>query len=157
MRDYHNHHKEFKDRRRYFFSLLYVFLGAMFGLVLSNDLIWMYFFWEITSVISFLLIGYTRTEEAIHNCFRALWMNLLGGCGFAAGIVWAGMKFNVTDMQSLILNDGAIIVTPVILLSFAALTKSAQLPFSKWLLGAMVAPTPSSALLHSATMVKARV
>lgn len=157
MRDYHNHHKEFKDRRRYFFSLLYVFLGAMFGLVLSNDLIWMYFFWEITSVVSFLLIGYTRTEEAIHNCFRALWMNLLGGCGFAAGIVWAGMKFNVTDMQSLILNDGAIIVTPVILLSFAALTKSAQLPFSKWLLGAMVAPTPSSALLHSATMVKAGV
>ncbi|MCM1285825.1 MAG: hypothetical protein NC213_05375 [Acetobacter sp.] len=157
MKDYHNHHTEFKDRRKYFFSLLYVFLGAMFGLVLSNNLIWMYFFWEITSVVSFLLIGYTRTEEAINNCFRALWMNLLGGCGFAAGIVWAGMKFNVTDMQSLVSIDGAIIVVPVILLSFAALTKSAQLPFSKWLLGAMVAPTPSSALLHSATMVKAGV
>ncbi|MCM1113965.1 MAG: NADH-quinone oxidoreductase subunit L [Clostridium sp.] len=157
MNDYHNHHKEFKDRRRYFFSLLYVFLGAMFGLVLSNSLIWLYFFWEITSVVSFLLIGYTRTEEAIHNCFRALWMNLLGGCGFAAGIVWAGMKFSVTDMQSLILCDGKLVVVPVILLSFAALTKSAQMPFSKWLLGAMVAPTPSSALLHSATMVKAGV
>ena len=157
MKDYHNHHKEFKDRRRYFFSLLYVFLGAMFGLVLSNSLVWMYFFWEITSVVSFLLIGYTRTEEAIHNCFRALWMNLLGGCGFAAAIVWAGVKFNVTDMQSLILCDGKLIVAPVILLSFAALTKSAQMPFSKWLLGAMVAPTPSSALLHSATMVKAGV
>lgn len=157
MKDYHNHHTEFKDRRKYFFSLLYVFLGAMFGLVLSNNLIWMYFFWEITSVVSFLLIGYTRTEEAINNCFRALWMNLLGGCGFAAGIVWAGMKFNVTDMQSLVAYDGAIIVVPVILLSFAALTKSAQLPFSRWLLGAMVAPTPSSALLHSATMVKAGV
>lgn len=157
MKDYHNHHKEFKDRRRYFFSLLYVFLGAMFGLVLSNSLVWIYFFWEITSVVSFLLIGYTRTKEAIHNCFRALWMNLLGGCGFAAAIVFAGMKFNVTDMQSLILCDGAVVVVPVILLSFAALTKSAQLPFSKWLLGAMVAPTPSSALLHSATMVKAGV
>lgn len=157
MKDYHNHHKEFRDRRRYFFSLLYVFLGAMFGLVLSNSLVWMYFFWEITSVVSFLLIGYTRTEEAIHNCFRALWMNLLGGCGFAAAIVWAGVKFNVTDMQSLILCDGRIIIAPVMLLSFAALTKSAQMPFSKWLLGAMVAPTPSSALLHSATMVKAGV
>lgn len=157
MKDYHNHHTEFKDRRKYFFSLLYVFLGAMFGLVLSNSLIWLYFFWEITSVVSFLLIGYTRTPEAIHNCFRALWMNLLGGCGFAAAIVIAGMQFHVTDMQSLILCDGAIIVIPVILLSFAALTKSAQLPFSKWLLGAMVAPTPSSALLHSATMVKAGV
>lgn len=157
MKDYHNHHTEFKDRRRFFFAMLYVFLGAMFGLVLSNSLIWMYFFWEITSVVSFLLIGYTKTPEAIHNCFRALWMNLLGGCGFAAGIVWAGMKFNVTDMQSLILCDGSVIVVPVILLSFAALTKSAQMPFSKWLLGAMVAPTPSSALLHSATMVKAGV
>lgn len=157
MKDYHNHHKEFMDRRRYFFALLYVFLGAMFGLVLSNSLIWMYFFWEITSVVSFLLIGYTRTNEAIHNCFRALWMNLLGGCGFAVAIVIAGICFNVTDMQSLILCDGKIIVIPVILLSFAALTKSAQLPFSKWLLGAMVAPTPSSALLHSATMVKAGV
>lgn len=157
MKDYHNHHIEVKDRRKYFFSLLYVFLGAMFGLVLSNSLVWMYFFWEITSVVSFLLIGYTRTGEAIHNCFRALWMNLLGGCGFAAAIVLAGMQFNVTDMQSLILCNGAVIVIPVILLSFAALTKSAQLPFSKWLLGAMVAPTPSSALLHSATMVKAGV
>ncbi len=157
MKDYHNHHTEFKDRRKYFFSLLYIFLGAMFGLVLSNSLIWMYFFWEITSVVSFLLIGYTRTAQAIHNCFRALWMNLLGGCGFAAAIVLAGIRFKITDMQSLILCDGAIVIIPVILLSFAALTKSAQLPFSKWLLGAMVAPTPSSALLHSATMVKAGV
>lgn len=157
MKDYHNHHTEFTDRRRYFFSLLYVFLGAMFGLVLSNNLIWMYFFWEITSVVSFLLIGYTRTEEAIHNCFKALWMNFLGGCGFAAGIVWAGMKFNVGDLSELTGMDGFEIVVPVIFLSFAALTKSAQLPFSKWLLGAMVAPTPSSALLHSATMVKAGV
>lgn len=157
MKDYHHHHKEFNDRRRYFFSLLYIFLGAMFGLVLSNSLVRIYFFWEITSVVSFLLIGYTRTEEAIGNCFRALWMNLLGGCGFAAAIVWAGVKFKITDMQSLILFDGAVIVVPVILLAFAALTKSAQLPFSKWLLGAMVAPTPSSALLHSATMVKAGV
>ncbi|MGN1329467.1 MAG: NADH-quinone oxidoreductase subunit L [Eubacterium sp.] len=157
MKDYHNHHKEFQDRRRYFFSLLYVFLGAMFGLVLSNNIIWMYFFWEITSVVSFLLIGYTRTEEAITNCFRALWMNLLGGCGFAAGIVLLGMKFNVEDFQELIKCDGAVVVAPVILLAFAALTKSAQLPFSRWLLGAMVAPTPSSALLHSATMVKAGV
>lgn len=157
MKDYHNHHTEVKDRRRFFFAMLYVFLGAMFGLVLSNDLIWMFFFWEITSVISFLLIGYTRTKEAIHNCFRALWMNLLGGCGFAVGIVWAGIKFDITSLIGLATANGEVVVIPVILLSFAALTKSAQLPFSKWLLGAMVAPTPSSALLHSATMVKAGV
>lgn len=157
MKDYHHHHTEFTDRRRFFFSMLYVFLGAMFGLVLSDNLIWMYFFWEITSVVSFLLIGYTRTGEAVHNCFRALWMNLLGGCGFAAGIMWAGFKFDAGSLTELTAMDGNVIVVPVILLSFAALTKSAQLPFSKWLLGAMVAPTPSSALLHSATMVKAGV
>lgn len=157
MNDYHNHHTEFKDRRRFFFAMLYVFLGAMFGLVFSNSLIWMYFFWEITSVVSFLLIGYTKTEEAIANSFRALWMNLLGGLGFAVAIVWAGVQFRVTDLQSLILCDGSVVIAPVILLALAALTKSAQLPFCRWLLGAMVAPTPSSALLHSATMVKAGV
>lgn len=157
MRDYHNHHKKYTDRRRFFFAMLYVFLGAMFGLVLSNSLLWLYFFWEITSIVSFLLIGYTRTKEAVQNSFRALWMNLLGGLGFAAAIFWAGVRFGVTDLQSLILCDGKLVVAPVILLAFAALTKSAQLPFSRWLLGAMVAPTPSSALLHSATMVKAGV
>lgn len=157
MNDYHNHHKDVKDRRSFFFAIMYIFLGAMFGLVLSNNLIWMYFFWEITSVCSFLLIGYTKTQEAITNCFRALWMNLFGGVGFAVGIVLLGIKFKITDLQSLLTMDGLSVVIPVILLGFAALTKSAQLPFSKWLLGAMVAPTPSSALLHSATMVKAGV
>lgn len=157
MKDYHHHHTEIKNRTNIFFALMYVFIGAMFGLVLSNNIIWMYFFWEITSVCSFLLIGYTKTEEAIKNCFTALWMNLFGGLGFAVAIFFAGVKYGIADIQSLIISDGAVVVLPVILLGFAALTKSAQLPFSKWLLGAMVAPTPSSALLHSATMVKAGV
>lgn len=157
MKDYHHHHTELKDRRSYFFAIMYIFIGAMFGLVLSNNLLWMYFFWEITSVCSFLLIGYTKTEEAIHNCFRALWMNLLGGLGIAVAIVWAGMKFGIADLQTLVKADGVMVMVPVVLFAFGALTKSAQLPFSRWLLGAMVAPTPSSALLHSATMVKAGV
>lgn len=128
---------------------------------MSSSLTWMYFFWEITSVVSFLLIGYTRTDEAVNNSFKALWMNLLGGCGFCAGIIILGFNNQIFDLQDLIqksvLMGNAAFVAPVILLAFAALTKSAQLPFSKWLLGAMVAPTPSSALLHSATMVKAGV
>lgn len=159
MDDYHHHHgDEVKDRRSFFFAIMYVFIGAMFGLVLSNSLLWLYFFWEVTSVCSFLLIGYTKTGEAIHNCFRALWMNLLGGLGMAIGIVILGMKHEITDLQGIIkFGNGALIVVPVICLAFGALTKSAQLPFSRWLLGAMVAPTPSSALLHSATMVKAGV
>ena len=89
MKAYHHHHTEYQDRSGFFFSMLFFFLAAMIGVVLSENLIWMYFFWEITSVISFLLIGYTRTEEAINNSFRALWMNLLGGLGFAIAIVVA--------------------------------------------------------------------
>ncbi|MBQ7572975.1 MAG: NADH-quinone oxidoreductase subunit L [Clostridia bacterium] len=158
MVDYHNHHTEFKDRRTFFFPMLFVFLGAMFGLVISSNLIWIYFFWEITSISSFLLIGYTRTKEAIDNSFRALWMNLLGGLGFAGAIVYSTTVLHVTTLQQLVYHPASIItLVPVTLLAFAALTKSAQLPFSKWLLGAMVAPTPTSALLHSATMVKAGV
>lgn len=161
MKDYHKHHKEYKDRSSFFFSMMYVFLGAMFGLVCSSNLSWMYFFWEITSLISFLLIGYTRTPEAIKNSFRALWMNLLGGLGFCAAIIWLGYSiFSIYDLQTLLAigkHYDKLFIIPVAFLAFAALTKSAQLPFSKWLLGAMVAPTPSSALLHSATMVKAGV
>lgn len=158
MDDYHHHHgNEVKDRRGFFFAIMYIFIGAMFGLVLSNNLIWLYFFWEVTSVCSFLLIGYTRSAEAITNCFKALWMNLLGGLGMAIGIVMLGVNHSVTSLQGILEQDKSLIVLPIICLSFGALTKSAQLPFSRWLLGAMVAPTPSSALLHSATMVKAGV
>ena len=159
MKDYHAHHTEFKDRRSFFFSMLFVFLGAMFGLVFSSNLTWIYFFWEITSICSFLLIGYNKSPEAITNSFRALWMNLLGGLGFAIAIVYAAIQLQIADLQTLVQTGTGtnIAIIPVILLAFAGLTKSAQLPFSGWLLGAMVAPTPTSALLHSATMVKAGV
>lgn len=154
MHGYHHYHTEFPDRRYYFFSLIFVFLGAMFGLVLSKSMLWLDFFWEVTSICSFLLIGYTKTDEAIRNSFRALWMNLLGGLMLAIGIASAVFQMGLVDIQSIV-NNGLII--PIACFAFAALTKSAQLPFSRWLLGAMVAPTPSSALLHSATMVKAGV
>ncbi len=156
MKDFKAHHAEFKDRRSFFFSMLFVFMGAMFGLIFSNNMIWMYFFWEITSVCSFLLIGYNQSKEAVNNSFRALWMNLLGGLGFAIAIYYCVTQLGMVNLQQLI-DMGSAVVFPVIFLAFAGLTKSAQLPFSGWLLGAMVAPTPTSALLHSATMVKAGV
>lgn len=154
MKGYHHHHKDVKDRQPFFFSMLFLFLAAMFGLVLSQNLIWIYFFWEITSVISFLMIGYTRTDEAVNNSFCALWMNLLGGLGFAVAITLMAHMHGTVQLLEVV-NTGALL--PLMCLSLAGLTKSAQLPFSTWLLGAMVAPTPSSALLHSATMVKAGV
>lgn len=160
MHGYHHHHLEFQDRRYYFFMLLFVFLGAMFGFVLSDSLLWIDLFWEITSICSFLLIGYTKTDEAIENSFRALWMNLLGGTALAIGIVYFAMTKGYVSLTRLVERGGfgdPLVVIPIALIAFAALTKSAQLPFSKWLMGAMVAPTPSSALLHSATMVKAGI
>ncbi len=158
MKDYHNHHKEYKERKSFFFSILFLFLSAMFGIVLSNNLMWMYFCWEITTLCSFLLIGYTQTEEAKNNALKALVINLGGGVAFAAAIIFIGMNYHTLELSVLIqMNPDAVLMIPVFLLSIAALTKSAQLPFSSWLLGAMVAPTPTSALLHSATMVKAGV
>ena len=161
MHGYHHHHLEYEDRRYYFFMLLFLFLGAMFGFVTSSSVMWLDLFWEITSVCSFLLIGYTKTEEAIDNSFRALWMNLLGGCFLAVGIVILALRFDgdllLQDMQLFEKTGGGLGMIPVAFFAIAALTKAAQLPFSKWLMGAMVAPTPSSALLHSATMVKAGI
>lgn len=154
MHGYHHYHREFPDRRYYFFSLIFVFLGAMFGLVLSKSMLWLDFFWEVTSICSFLLIGYTKTDEAVHNSFRALWMNLLGGLMLAIGIACSIYEIGCVDVQTIVAQG---LTIPIACFAFAALTKSAQLPFSRWLLGAMVAPTPSSALLHSATMVKAGV
>ncbi|MBO6242521.1 MAG: NADH-quinone oxidoreductase subunit L [Butyrivibrio sp.] len=157
MKDYHHHHTDVQDRSNYFLALMFVFLGAMFGLISSDNLGWIYFFWEITSVCSFLMIGYTRTQEAVDNSFRALWMNLLGGCGFAAGLLYCNLnpELMISNLSQVTQSSvPAVVIVPVTLFAFAALTKSAQFPFSRWLLGAMVAPTPSSALLHSATMVK---
>ncbi len=72
MRGFHEHHPEIEDRRRFFFFVMFVFLSAMFGIVFSNNLLWFFLFWEVTTLCSFLLIGYTRTEEATNNAFTAL-------------------------------------------------------------------------------------
>ena len=158
MKTYHVHHAEYEDRKGFFFAVLFLFLSAMFGIVLSNQLTWMYFCWELTTFCSYLLIGYTKTKEARNNSFRALFINLLGGAAFAAGIIIIGVSRHTLELSVFTAQKpDAYLMIPVFLLSLAALTKSAQLPFSSWLLGAMVAPTPTSALLHSATMVKAGV
>lgn len=162
MKDFQHHHHDQPDRRPVFFFLMFVFLAAMFGIVVSNNLVWMFFFWEITTLCSFFLIGFTRTTEAINNSFRALIMNLFGGCGFALAIIILGTSFGTLELNQMILMGsmgygGLVFYVPVTLLAFAGITKAAQMPFNSWLLGAMVAPTPTSALLHSSTMVKAGV
>jgi len=158
MREYHElAHRDVADRRPFFFALLFVFMGAMFGIIFANNLLWLFLFWEMTTLCSFLLIGYTQTEEAKRNALKALVMNLAGGLAFALGIVWFYRQSGSIELQTLIASKKALVLLPAALLCFAGITKAAQLPFSSWLLGAMVAPTPVSALLHSSTMVKAGV
>ena len=156
MEDYHHHHAEVADRKPLFFFLLFAFLSAMFGLVFSNHLGWMHFCWEVTTLCSFLLIGYSQTEEARRNAFLALGLNAIGGLSFGIAI-WYQMHTGQSIELDKLTTMGTAALIPAVLIGFAGLTKSAQLPFSSWLLGAMVAPTPVSALLHSSTMVKAGV
>ena len=148
-----------KSRQPRFFFVLVLFLGAMNGLVMTNDLSYFYFFWEITTLCSFLLIGHDQTEIATKNAVRALWMNSLGGVALMGAIVWFYKELGTFDIAAIIeaAPQTAMMMVPLALLCFGAFTKAAQVPFQSWLLGAMVAPTPVSAMLHSSTMVKAGV
>lgn len=160
METYHHHHTEIRDRRNLFFGILFIFLSAMFGLVFSNNLLWVFFFWEITTICSFLLIGYSQSEEATNNAFLALSMNLLGGVAFMAALIYlavADPTGQLLGLNYLLSTGAAFALVPAVLIGFAGITKAALMPFSSWLVGAMVAPTPVSALLHSSTMVKAGV
>jgi ech hydrogenase subunit A len=157
MAEYHEHHKDVKDRRRFFGFLMYLFVSSMFGLVFSNSLKWMLFFWEITTLCSFFLIGYRNDRDSQDSAYRALWMNVLGGIAFSAGLAYLSSHSGIQDLDRMIHAGSPEVMIPAVLLAFAGLVKSAQMPFSTWLTAAMVAPTPVSALLHSSTMVKAGV
>ncbi|WP_232050819.1 NADH-quinone oxidoreductase subunit 5 family protein [Arabiibacter massiliensis] len=164
MEDFHAHHQaegdENVDRRPRFFALMFLLLGAMFGVVFSNNMHWLFSSWEITTLCSFLLIGYTRTGEAIGNAFRQVTMNMLGGIAFLVALIVCASSLgtlSLIDFLVIGVQNPALVVLPVTALAFAGLVKAAQMPFHTWLLGAMVAPTPTSALLHSSTMVKAGV
>lgn len=159
----HEHHKELeKSRQSRFLFWLVMFLGAMNGLVFANNLYWLYFFWEVTTLCCFELIAHDLTTESINNGARALWMNSIGGTAFILAMIFLYLNNGGADALSMqkIISGGftqAAILLPVALMCFTGFIKAAQLPFQGWLLGAMVAPTPVSALLHSSTMVKAGV
>lgn len=157
MKEHEEHLHVERTRRPRFFCLLLLLLGAMNGLVLSDDLSWMFFFWEITTLCSYLLIGHDGTREAKANALRALWMNLLGGAAFVIGMILLQKSAGTLSVQALLRAEQALPLLPLAFLCLAGFVKAAQIPFQSWLCGAMVAPTPVSALLHSSTMVKAGV
>ncbi|WP_147822341.1 NADH-quinone oxidoreductase subunit 5 family protein [Salidesulfovibrio onnuriiensis] len=159
MRKHEQHLKLEKSKQPQFFLYLVLFLGAMNGLVLANNILWLYFFFEVTTFCSFMLIGHDATEVATKNATRALWMNSLGGVALVLGIIWAYTQTGTLSIMAMLAAGPAtgVLLVAVGFICLAGFVKAAQLPFQSWLLGAMVAPTPVSALLHSSTMVKAGV
>src|SRR3954463_12896191 len=146
-----------------FFSLLLAFMGAMLGVVLSGNLIQLVFFWELTSLFSFLLIGYWHHTAAARDGARmALTVTATGGLCLFAGVLVLGHIVGGYDLDLVLASGDRIRSHPLylpalVLILLGALTKSAQFPFHFWLPHAMAAPTPVSAYLHSATLVKAGV
>jgi multicomponent K+:H+ antiporter subunit A/multicomponent Na+:H+ antiporter subunit A len=150
-----------KERHGRFYSHLLMFAGAMLGLVLTDNLIALFAFWEMTSISSFLLIGFWNTRRASQDgALKALVITALGGLALLAAVILvivATGSVNLSGLDLDALQTSPLFSPAVILFLLAAVTKSAQVPFHLWLPTAMEAPTPVSAYLHSATMVKAGV
>ncbi len=146
-----------------FYTAILFFMGAMLGLVLADDALGLFVFWELTSVSSYILIGFNHEkEEARASALQALFVTGGGGLALLAGLLLLGQIAGTTQLSALEAQAPTIqahpLYLPVLLLVLAgAFTKSAQFPFHFWLPGAMAAPSPVSAYLHSATMVKAGI
>ena len=152
-----------EDATGRFYGFLLLFMGAMLGVVLSENLILLLVFWELTSLVSFLLIGYWKHEvEARQGARLALFVTGGGGLALLAGILLLGHivgSFALSDVLAAGREVRAHPLYPMslVLILLGAFTKSAQFPFHFWLPHAMAAPTPISSYLHSATMVKAGI
>ena len=141
-----------------FATTLLAFSASMLGLVWADSVWTLFVFWELTSVTSFLLVGHRSTDaEVLAAARRALMVTAGGGLVLLAGLLLVTGAANATLVSELSPVDGTAATAGAVLVMIAAATKSAQVPFHSWLPGAMVAPTPVSAYLHAATMVKAGV
>lgn len=146
-----------------FYAIVLMFMASMLGLVLANNVITLFVFWELTSLTSYLLIGLDhKRETARAAALQALLVTGSGGLALLAGLVLLGQAGGSLELATLLSQGGVIrehaLYLPILLLILlGAFTKSAQFPFHFWLPNAMEAPTPVSAYLHSATMVKAGV
>ncbi|WP_232292684.1 hydrogen gas-evolving membrane-bound hydrogenase subunit E [Saccharopolyspora erythraea] len=140
--------------------LLLTFAAAMLGLVLADDLITVYVFWELTTICSFLLVGQAGvSRESRRSAMQALMITSLGGLVMLLGFVVLGEAAGTFRISALVAHPpaGPQVAVAAVLILVGAFTKSAQIPFHNWLPAAMVAPTPISAYLHAASMVKAGV
>jgi len=152
-----------EDSKERFYGLLLLFMGAMLGVVLSENLLLLVTFWELTSLSSFLLIGFWRGQQDARRGARlALMITGAGGLALLAGVLLLGQVVGSFELTAVLAAGDTVRAHPLyetilLLVLLGAFTKSAQFPFHFWLPHAMAAPTPVSAYLHSATMVKAGV
>lgn len=150
-----------KEKLGNFYVYLLMFMSAMLGVVQSDHLISLYFFWELTSISSFLLIGYWYTRDRSRfGALKSMMITVFGGLMMLGGFLILGIlgkSFSIRELiaQAPAIADHPFFVWALVLVLLGAFTKSAQFPFYIWLPDAMEAPTPVSAYLHSATMVKA--
>ncbi len=146
-----------------FYVYLLLFMGAMLGLVFSDNIFVLYVFWELTSISSFLLIAYWyQRQKSRYGAQKSLLITVFGGLAMLAGFILLSMITGTNSVREMIaqvddISASGLFVPAMILILLGAFTKSAQFPFSIWLPDAMEAPTPISAYLHSATMVKAGI
>lgn len=148
-----------------FAAVLLGFAGAMYGLVLTDDIIVLVMFWEITSILSYLLIGFYHARGASRRAaLQALLVTTLGGLVMFVGAVMLSVIYGTNSITAIVSGTAALrpdseglLSTAIVLLLVGALSKSAIFPFHFWLPGAMAAPTPVSAYLHAAAMVKAGI
>ena len=151
------------SKRGRFHAFILLFMGSMLGLVLADDLITLFIFWELTSITSFLLIGFDHEREAARRgAVQALVVTGGGGLALLAGLLMIREGTGLSSLSLLLdapdaFRTSGIFVPALLLVLLGAFTKSAQMPFHVWLPNAMEAPTPVSAYLHSATMVKAGI
>ncbi len=154
--------KKRKDIGRFYFWLL-IFMGAMLGVALSDNLILLFVFWELTSLSSFMLIGFEHERDSARaSALQALLVTGAGGLAMLAGIVLlggivGGYEISALKESARLIQASPLYASALLLILLGAFSKSAQFPFHFWLPNAMEAPTPVSAYLHSATMVKAGV
>jgi len=144
------------QRKKNSFIAMLLFFVVVMNLIVSVDSIEVFFLlFELTTLCSYLLIKFREDEVAVSNALRALWMNQIGGVAILITLITSSIYYETIYFSELLARvDSEFIFIPIVFLIVAAYVKSATLPMQDWLLGAMVAPTPVSAILHSATMVK---
>jgi len=148
--------KNYEHRNEYYFMVV-LFLASMMGLVFASNLLWIYFFWEITAIVCWRLIGFFREKEYVLRADKAFFITVFGALTMLCGFLWIYSQTGTFDLQEIkawCIVNGGISDIAVMLILFGILSKSATLPLHTWLADAGVAPSPVTALLHAAVLVK---